>query len=130
MDLTDGQTGIYPDPPARQNLRHRINEDVGDMPSLVGTLSDVSGLVLAGLAARVVALEDHASSAAEVAELAQIKAVMAGAGDIVQASRDFLDALSGGSVKITAQIKGVDEVMTEAPERSTRTAEILQAMQG
>ncbi|KQI69374.1 hypothetical protein AN189_02805, partial [Loktanella sp. 3ANDIMAR09] len=47
----------------RAAIRATIDQAVGDTPSIVGTLADVSGILVAGQMARVVALADHASNA-------------------------------------------------------------------
>ncbi|SEQ60010.1 hypothetical protein SAMN05428995_105257 [Loktanella sp. DSM 29012] len=111
---------------ARAAIRATIDRTVGDTPSIVGTLADVSGILTAGQMVRVVALADHASTAAEQAELDMLKA-LAGYADLVQICRDGLAALQGGQALLTASAKGIDTVFAEAMTRSTATAAILAA---
>lgn len=113
----------------RDLLRLRIEQDVGDEKSLLGTQADVMGLLVAGQMARVVALADHASNEAQRQELAALQE-LAGDADLVQLCRDGLAAIKAGNVVLTASIKGVDNVFAEAFTRSTATAAILVAATG
>lgn len=109
---------------ARTAMRARIAEGVGDTPSILGTVADVMGLLVAGQMARTVALADHASNEAQRQELAMLQA-LAGDADLVQLCRDGLAAIQAGDVVLTAAVKGVENVFAEALARSTATAALL-----
>lgn len=123
-DLSAIVSQDVPEPSEKDVLRHAIEAQVGDDKALLGTLSDVSGALLAFLAIRVICLADHASNEAQRQELDLLKGI-AGGVDIVAKCREFLAAVQSGDVVLTAAVKGVDGVLAEAAERSTRTAEVL-----
>lgn len=113
----------------RLRVRADIEANVGDEKSLIGTQADVMGLLVAGQMARVVALADHANNAAQRQELAVLQS-LAGDADLVQLCRDGLAAIQGGDVVLTAAVKGVGKVFSEAFARSTATAAILAGISG
>lgn len=110
-------------------VRQRITKNVGDEKSILGTQADVVGLLVAGQMVRVVALADHASNEAQRQELAMLQ-TLSGEADLVQLCRDGLAAMQAGEVVLTASVKGVDNVFSEALTRSTQTAAILAAVAG
>ena len=128
MNLTEGLTANISPPEPKDVIRGEIERQVGDDKSLLGTLSDVSGALLASLAIRVICLADHASNEAQRQELEMLKAV-SGDVDIVASCRAFLAKIEAGTVVLTASIKGVDGVLAEAAERGTKTAAVLAASQ-
>ena len=127
MNLTEGLTANIAPPEPRAIIRTEIERKVGDDKSLLGTLSDVSGALLAVLAVRVVCLADYASNEAQRQELAMLQGIARGV-DIVAACRDFLAQIEAGEIVLTASLKGVDGVLAEAAERSTKTATVLAAL--
>lgn len=124
MNLTEGLTANIAPPEPRTVIRNEIEREVGDDKSLLGTLSDVSGALLAVLAVRVVCIADHASNEAQRQELAMLQGIAKDV-DIVAVCRDFLGQIEAGTVVLTASIKGVDGVLAEAADRSTKTATVL-----
>jgi len=127
MDLTEGLKANMDSPDARSVVRHEIENQVGDDKSLLGTLSDVSGVLMAAHAARVIALADHDSNEAQRQELDLLKQ-LAGEVDLVVLCRQFITDVQAGTIKLTASVKGMDAVVAEVAERSTLTADVLAEM--
>ena len=111
--------------------RAAIEREVGDLASIVGRLADVIGPLLAGQAARTVALADHASNEAQRTELATLQA-LAGETDIVATSCELLAAIERGDVVLTAAAKpgGLGAAIAAAADASTRTARALARVAG
>lgn len=116
----------------RNRIRSAITRDVGDIPSLLGTVSDASGILIALGLSRVAALASAKQadlSVVEKAELATIKAV-AGDADIGKVAADALAQLQSGEVILTASLKGINGVIEDAFIRSTGVVNVLKASAG
>ena len=124
MNLTEGLSANTTPPEPRAVIRNEIERQAGDDKSLLGTLSDVSGALLAAHAVRVVCLADHASNEAQRQELGMLQG-LSGDVDLVATCRAFLADIGAGRVVLTASVKGVDGVMSEAAARSTTIASLL-----
>lgn len=109
------------------NLRSQIAENVADTESLLGTVADASGVLVALSLARISALASVKASDLSVAEKAELATVQALAGDIDLAAvaADALAKLNSGDAVLTASVKGLDAVIGESLERSTAVSNIM-----
>lgn len=109
----------------RQKVRDKIAADVGDPQSLLGTVSDASGVLVAMAFADIVALENNTTFANyRTAKLAAY-ASLAGDADITALATAALANIQSGDAKLTASLKGIENVITETLARSTAVAAIL-----
>lgn len=106
-------------------IRSVIAQNVGDTASLVGTVSDTTGLLIAIALADVVALSSNTSFADyRKAKLDTLK-LLAGDADIAALAGSALTQIKDGDAVLTASLKGLDNVITESLTRSTAVAIIL-----
>ncbi len=106
-------------------LRRHIAKNVADTESLLGTVSDATGLLIAIALADVVALSSNTSFADyRKAKLDTLK-LLAGDADIAALAGGALQQIQSGDVVLTASLKGLENVITESLSRSTAVATIL-----
>ena len=106
-------------------IRQHIGKNVADTQSLLGTVSDASGVLVAMAFADIVALENNTTFANyRTAKLAAY-AALAGDADIVALATAALASIQNGDAKLTASLKGIENVITETLARSTAVATIL-----
>jgi len=109
----------------RDQVRSVIAHNVGDTASLVGTVSDATGLLIAIALADVVALSSNTSFADyRKAKLDTLK-LLAGDADIAALAGAALTQIKDGDAVLTASLKGLDNVIGESLTRSTAVATIL-----
>lgn len=110
------------------NIRKNIEANVGDTTSIVGTLADGTGILIAMALADVVALNSATDFAKyKKAKMDALKA-LSGDADIVALASSALVKINKGEVVLTAHLKGLDNVITESLSRSTAVATILKAV--
>lgn len=110
---------------ARATVRAKIDKKVGDTASLVGTVADGAGLLIAIALADVVALSSNTTFAAyRTAKLDTLKA-LAGDADIAVLASAALAQIQSGDMVLTASLKGLESVINESLTRSTAVAAIL-----
>lgn len=129
IDVLEGELKKANALEGRRKIRSNIASNVGDVESILGTVADASGVLIALSLARISALASAKSadlSAAEKAELAAIKG-LAGDADLAALSASALGKLQSGEAVLTATLKGLDGVIQETLARSTGVATILQS---
>lgn len=106
-------------------LRQQIAKDVADTESLLGTVSDATGLLIAIALADVVAMSSNTSFADyRKAKLDTLK-LLSGDADIATLAGSALTQIKDGDAVLTASLKGLDNVIDESLTRSTAVATIL-----
>ena len=111
----------------RDKVRATIAANVGDAESILGTVADASGVLVALSLARISALAVTKAADLSVAEKAELATVQALAGDIDLAAvaADALAKLNSGDAVLTASVKGLDAVIAESLGRSTAVSNIM-----
>ncbi|MBH9537904.1 hypothetical protein [Novosphingopyxis sp. YJ-S2-01] len=99
----------------RSKLRERIIAGAGDTDSLLGTVADVSTLMLAQLAQLAAAL----STAQSLAEM------RAAAQPLADLTNDLRARIDSGEIHFPHQAKGADAVIGEAGTRFTAIAVLM-----
>ena len=110
---------------ARTKLRGKIAEEVGDTQTILGTVSDASGILVAMAFADIVALSSNTTFAAYKTAKMDAYAALAGGADITTLAADALAKIQAGDVKLTASLKGLENVIADTLTRSTGVATIL-----
>jgi hypothetical protein len=101
-------------------LRAKINDEAGDLPSLVGTVSDGSGLLLEQVARAFVGL-------AAASSLAKVQGAVADAAALFQ---PLLDQIDAGEVVLPHHVTGAESVLADVAARSTTVSNVLIAAAG
>ncbi|NKX42525.1 hypothetical protein HGG71_13805 [Rhodobacteraceae bacterium R_SAG2] len=109
---------------AKVSLRKQIEDRAGDALSLLGTLSDVSGVMLAHVVADVIAISENPGNEGQRRRL-EIMQALAGDDDIVALAKDALARISSGDAVLTSSVKGLPAVLDEVLGRATETAAVL-----
>lgn len=106
-------------------IREVIAENVGDTASLLGTVADASGVLVAVALSDIVALSTATDFAKyKKARLDALKA-LSGDADILAIAGEALDKIKSGDVLLTASLKGLEATIAETLERSTGVAQTL-----
>lgn len=100
---------------SRSIIRTGIYKEAGDIPSLVGTVSDVTQLLLYEYSKLIIAL----SNAKDFAD------VRAAAQSFIVIATSFIEKVSTGETKLTCQTKGQGTVISEVEQRSTAVSNVL-----
>lgn len=112
----------------RLERRARIAREVGDPESILGTQADIIGLLVAISLAQIAALKDVATrDNVQKSMIARIEAIVGTDVDIFALADNALEHIASGEIVLTAAVKGVENVLSEAFERSTKAAAILSA---
>jgi len=117
---------------ARTLLRQKIETEVGDQASILGTTADVTQLNAAAILALIIAIKSNTSYAGFRSQFTQtIEALVPadGGDDVYTQAANFLSAIQGGDVILTAALKGFPQVLKEMGARSTGAAKVLRAAQ-
>lgn len=101
-------------------VRAKIQSEAGDMPSLVGTVSDGSGLLLEQVARAFVGL-------AAASSLAEVRGAVSDAAALLQ---PLLDQIDAGAVVLPHHVKGAESVLADVAARSTTVSNVLIAAAG
>lgn len=111
----------------RDKVRATIAANVGDAESILGTVADASGVLVALSLARISALASTKAADLSVAEKAELATVQTLAGDVDLAvvAAEALGKISAGEAVLTASVKGLDAVIGESLERSTAVSNIM-----
>lgn len=109
----------------REETRRAITSNVGDTPSLLGTISDGAGILVALAFADIVALNDNTTFAAYRTAKLDAYTALANGADIAALATSALAKIQNGDAKLTASVKGLEAVINETLARSTAVAEIL-----
>ena len=104
----------------KQGVRSKIQTEAGDLASLVGTVSDGSGLLLEQVARGFVGL-------AAASSLADVRAAVADAAALLQ---PLLDQIDAGAVVLPHHVKGAETVLGDVAARSTTVSNVLIAAAG
>jgi len=110
----------------RHQLRRTIATQVGDAESLLGTVSDASGILVAMAFADIVALSTNTSFADYKKAKLDVYKTLAGGADIATLAGQALASIQSGEVKLTASLKGLENVIAEVLARSTGVATIIE----
>ncbi|KII14120.1 MULTISPECIES: hypothetical protein [Phaeobacter] len=110
----------------KATIRQQIEARAGDALSLLGTLSDISGVLLAHVVADVVAISENPGNEAQRRRL-DIMQALAGDDDVEALAKDALARLTSGDAVLTSSIKGLPAVLDEVLGRATETAKVLTA---
>lgn len=115
----------------RDTIRRHIDREVGDTQTILGATADVAQLSAAALLALLVAMEANTSFAQVRTQfLSTVEALLPtdeGAPTIYDHATAFLQGLQSGDVKLTAALKGFDNVIAELGQSSTAVTTILAA---
>ncbi|MFV1598673.1 MULTISPECIES: hypothetical protein [unclassified Phaeobacter] len=111
---------------AKAGIRKQIEAKAGDALSLLGTLSDVSGVFLVHTLADVIAISEHPGNEAQRRRL-EIMQSLAGDQDIEAIARTAFDRLTNGEAVLTSSVKSLPAVLDEVLGRATETAKVLMA---
>lgn len=109
----------------RNTVRSVIAQNVGDTASIVGTVADGVGLLIAIAVSDVVALSSTTSFADYKKAKMDTLQALAGEADIKVLAADALQKIQSGEVVLTASMKGLESVLAESLDRSTAVAGIL-----
>lgn len=104
----------------KAHVRREIEAAAGDLPSLVGTVSDGSGLLLEMHALLVAALSG-------VYSFAELRAV---ADEQSAKLQPLLDQIAAGEVVLPHHVKGAENVLADVAARSTTVSNVLIAAAG
>ena len=120
IDLSaDGVEIVFSPREAKELVRQGISENGGDIPSLLGTASDVASLSLIHAMATVVAEDQSGGDFAKFIEIKHgLLDTIAGDHSFAEIAAQFLGAIQSGEVKIPLMVKGLPKVMEEISERS------------
>lgn len=110
---------------ARAGVRSIISKNVGDTASLLGTVSDATGILVAMALADVVALHGSTTFAQYKAAKEGVFTALAGEADIAEIASQALAKIQSGDVVLTAHVKGLENVITESLTRSNDVSTIL-----
>lgn len=111
-------------------LRGLIRKQVGDRDSILGTVSDASGILSAMAFADIVATANSSNfDEYKQAKIAAYKK-LAGDKDVVALATAALTKLENGDAKLTATLKGLEAVIEDVFARSTGVADILEEYGG
>jgi len=120
---------ITPDlvePDLRQVIRTKISDQTErDSMSFIGSLADVSGLLVAIQLADVVALSKSSNFEEYKTLKMKILSDLSPDNDVAKISEEYLKSVQNGSFVLTASLKGVDNVLKEALIDSTKVASVL-----
>lgn len=106
-------------------IREVIAENVGDTESLLGTVADASGVLVAVALSDIVALSTATDFAKyKKARLDALKE-LSGDADIVAIAGEALGKIKSGEVILTASLKGLEETIAETLERSTGVVQVM-----
>lgn len=103
----------------KRKIRGQINQNVGDVETLLGTTSDAAALAVYGLAALVTKLST-ATSLAEVRDAAE---------PFAQLSAGFLAKVESGEVTLPFMQKGIENVVTDIETSATAVSAALKTAQ-
>lgn len=110
---------------ARTDVRARIHSSAGDIPSLLGTASDVASIGVVVGACVVAALEEETDYADfRTLALDALQAV-SGDHDPILIAKAFLADVAAGTLRIPALEKGITVVLAEVNTRGNAVAEAL-----
>ncbi|RXJ70657.1 hypothetical protein CS022_22590 [Veronia nyctiphanis] len=105
---------------AKHMIRGRIQANVGDPETLLGTTADAVQLLLFGFTGLIAKLHT-ANSLAEVREAAA---------PFSELAEGFQNKVSSGEVKLPFQIKGLSSVVEDIEKRATAVAVVLENSSG
>ncbi len=114
---------------ARQDIRGKISDEVGDTESLLGTTADASAIAILGVAALAVAAKGAGNYSDFKKALLDMMNALASGNDMASISQAFLDRVQSGEVILPAMAKGVGDVISDIETRSTAVARALVAAQ-
>lgn len=112
-------------PHQRQQVRDLIAKKVGDAESILGTVSDATGVLIVVALSDIVALSSSGSFDEYKKTRLAILSELSGDAEITTLATKALSDLKAGKVVITASIKGLDSVLFESLNRSTQVTTIL-----
>ena len=118
--LEQGAEVILSPSEVKAHVRREIETAAGDLASLVGTVSDGSGLLLEQVARAFVGL-------AAASSLADVRAAVADAAALLQ---PLLDQIDAGAVVLPHHVKGAETVLGDVAARSTTVSNVLIAAAG
>ncbi|MCG7574840.1 hypothetical protein MHM39_14810 [Phaeobacter sp. CNT1-3] len=114
----NGLTVEYTALELRSHVREEIQQNAGDLHSLLGTASDAGGLVLVELLRLAAAL-------AEADKTAQVRA---SAKRLKTLGAPFLEKIDNGEVQLPYMVKGEAAVMDDIATRGVAVSEALRAI--
>lgn len=109
---------------AKADIRAQIEARAGDALSLLGTQSDVLGIVLMHTLADVIATSENPGNEAQRRRLEIMQGLAPGA-DLAALAQAALAKITSGEAILTASLKGLEGVIDETLTRSTETAQVL-----
>lgn len=111
-------------------IREVIAENVGDTASLLGTVADASGVLVAVALSDIVALSTATDfEKYKKARLDALKA-LSGDADILAIAGEALGKIKSGDAVLTASLKGLEATIAETLERSTGVVNAMVAASG
>lgn len=112
----------------KHQLRQKIKREIADPESLLGTTSDATAYTLDDTAMDILAVENSANSSYKEQRMSLYEQLHGeGAWDrAVIATQSWFDARVAKQIKLTIDVKGLDNVMSDVATRSTQMTNLLE----
>lgn len=115
----------------RMAVRGAIKRTIGDTESLLGTIADGQGILVAVALSDIVAFSTATDFASyKKKRIDALKALSGGDVDLQMIATDALAKIQSGEVILTASLKGLEATLAETLERSTGVATAMIAASG